>query len=161
MDDRQNESMLTAPMLIGMISRMFLNLMRNTDPPGSVLTQNSCRLIIRWLAREDGVSQLELSKRTGLKPPTVSVVLSKLELYGYVRRENATSDGREVRVYLTEKGVELNRQTSDRVKNADAILMRDVTPEEEAELCRILLKMKNSLSENENAVKPYFGNTRR
>lgn len=149
-----SDETLTPPMLIVMISRMHQNLMRNTETPGSVMSQHSCRMLIRWLAREDGLSQLELARRTGLKPPTVSVALGRMEHMGYVRREASQSDGREVRVYLTEAGRVLEEQTKARLRCADEIAMRDVTPEESETLCRILLKMKNSLAENENSADP-------
>ncbi len=145
---------LTPPMLICMISRMHINLMRNTEAPGSVMSQNSCRVLIRCLAREDGLTQLELSRRTRLKPPTVSVALSRLEDLGYVVRDASPSDGREVNVRLTEAGRALDDLARERLRAADDIAMRDVTPEESAELRRILLKMKNSLAENESSADP-------
>ena len=148
------DDMLTPPMLIGRIARMHMNLMRNTEPAGSIMTQNSCRVLVRTLAHESGISQLELARRTGLKPPTVSVALGKMELGGYIRREASETDGREVRVYLTDAGRELEASTLARLRDADAIAMRDVTPEEAEELRRILLKIKNSLAENENTSDP-------
>lgn len=148
------DDMLTPPMLIGRIARMHMNLMRNTEPAGSIMTQNSCRVLVRALAHESGISQLELARRTGLKPPTVSVALGKMELGGYIRREASETDGREVRVYLTDAGRELEASTLARLRDADAIAMRDVTPEEAEELRRILLKIKNSLAENENTSDP-------
>ena len=63
------DDMLTPPMLIGRIARMHMNLMRNTEPAGSIMTQNSCRVLVRTLAHESGISQLELARRTGLMPP--------------------------------------------------------------------------------------------
>ena len=145
---------LTPPMLIGMISRMHINLMRNTEAPGSVMSQNSCRVLIRCLAREDGLTQLELSRRTRLKPPTVSVALGRLENLGYVVREVSPNDGREVNVRLTGAGRALEDLTRERLRAADDIAMRDVTPEESTELRRILLKIKNALAENENSADP-------
>ena len=59
-----------------------------------------------------------------------------------------------MRVYLTDAGRELEASTLARLRDADAIAMRDVTPEEAEELRRILLKIKNSLAENENTSDP-------
>lgn len=149
-----NDDSLTPPMLIGMIARMQQNLMRNTETTGSVMSKNSCRVLIKCLAWEEGLSQLELSRRTRLKPPTVSVALGRLEREGYVRREVSQSDGREVRVYLTDAGRQLEDSTRARVRAAEDISMRDITPGESEVLRSLLLKMKNSLAENENSADP-------
>lgn len=148
-----DDSMPTS-MLIGRCARMHMNIMRNTEQPGSIMAQNSCRAIIRTLMHEDGISQLELSRRTGLKPPTVSVALGKMEREGYICRQVNEHDGREVRVLLTDAGRELEADTQVRLRRADAAAMRDVTPEEEAELRRILFKIKKALDENENTSDP-------
>ena len=153
---RASDDSLTPPMLIGMIGRMHMNLMRNTEPAGSIMSQNSCRMIMRTLVHGDGVSQLELARRTGLKPPTVSVALGKIEREGYIERQVCATDGREVRVYLTDSGRKLEEETQARLRNADAIVMRDVTPEESETLRRILLKIRRSLAENENSIDPHM-----
>lgn len=148
-----DDSMPTS-MLIGRCARMHMNIMRNTEPPGSIMAQNSSRAIMRALLHEDGISQLELSRRTGLKPPTVSVALGKMEREGYICRQVNEHDGREVRVLLTDAGRALEAETQKRLRRADAAALRDVTAEEEAELRRILIKIKNALSENENTTDP-------
>ncbi len=148
-----DDSMPTS-MLIGRCARMHMNIMRNTEPPGSAMAQNSSRAIMRALTHEDGISQLELSRRTGLKPPTVSVALGKMEREGLICRCVNENDGREVRVLLTDAGRALEAETQDRLRRADAAAMRDVTPDEEAELRRILIKIKNALAENENTSDP-------
>ncbi len=148
------DDLMPTSMLIGRCARMHMNIMRNTETPGSIMAQNSCRAIIRALLHEDGISQLELSRRTGLKPPTVSVALGKMEREGCICRRVNERDGREVRVLLTDAGRALEAETQVRLRRADAAAMRDVTPEEEAELRRILFKIKKALDENENTSDP-------
>ena len=72
------DDMLTPAMLIGHISRAQRCTLRSreNDP---IMTQNSCRSILFCLSREEGITQLELARRAGLKPPTVSVALKHLE----------------------------------------------------------------------------------
>jgi DNA-binding MarR family transcriptional regulator len=68
--------------------------------------QKSERQILNALNNYDGRNQLDLVKATGLKPPTVSVALSKLEEKGYVKRVLNETDHRSVLVYLDERGKE-------------------------------------------------------
>ena len=56
------------------------------------------------LAREDGISQGELSQRFAVDPSRVTRLAKKLEREGLLRRKRDPEDQRVVRMYLTEKG---------------------------------------------------------
>ena len=138
------DNMLTPPMLIGHISRAQRCTLRahENDP---IMTQNSCRAILFCLAREEGVTQLELSHRAGLKPPTVSVVLKKMEAEGLVYREQDKLDMRMTRVYLTEHGQTHNRKVFERLQRLDSELMRGFTPQECDQLRKLLGRMRDNI----------------
>ena len=135
---------LTPPMLINEIARLFHAKMKTYDLSG-VMTQDSARLLMRELARQDGKSQLDLVCATHLKAPTVSVVLQKMEGEGLVRREADRDDRRTVRVFLTERGKEHNRQVHRRLKELDEQLMKDFSKEESDLLLSFLLRMRNHI----------------
>ncbi|MBR7185093.1 MAG: MarR family transcriptional regulator [Clostridia bacterium] len=132
------------PMLIHEITHLFQERMRRTTTE-PLQTQNSCRLILRSLARMEGCTQLDLVKATHLKPPTVSVTLKKLEDNGFVRREADVRDMRAIRVYLTEKGRDLHQSTIARLRENDAILLDGITPEEQKVLLDILTRMRDNI----------------
>jgi DNA-binding MarR family transcriptional regulator len=138
------DNMLTPPMLIGHISRAQRCTLRarENDP---IMTQNSCRAILFCLAREEGVTQLELSHRAGLKPPTVSVALRRLEDEGYIVRESDDDDKRASRVFLSEKGHALEKENKERFERVDNEMMSGFS-EEETELLRsMLLRIRDNL----------------
>ncbi len=130
------------PMVINEISRLFAAKMRETD---SEMQQESVRLIIICLVHGDGVTQLDLVHRTHLSPPTVSITLKKLEAAGYISRTTDTRDQRAVRVYLTDKGRQLNETSRNNLKAVDAILMKDITDEESRLLLSLLRRMRDNL----------------
>lgn len=138
------DDMLTPPMLIGHISRAQRCILRSRerDP---IMTQNSCRSILFCLSHEEGVTQLELSRRAGLKPPTVSVALKHLEDEGYVVREVDDDDKRAARVYLSEKGHALERENNERFEKVDSEMMRGFTEEETEQLRKMLLRIRDNL----------------
>ena len=139
-----HDDMLTPPMLIGRISRAQKNTLREreNDP---IMAQNSCRAILFCLAREEGVTQLELSHRAGLKPPTVSIALRRLEDEGYIVRESDDDDKRASRVFLSEKGHALEKENKERFERVDNEMMRGFS-EEEIELLRsMLLRIRDNL----------------
>lgn len=138
------DDMLTPPMLIGRISRMHRCRVRESenDP---IMAQNSCRMLLFCLSREEGVTQLELSRAAGLKPPTVSVALKHLEDEGYIVRQTDADDKRAARVYLSDKGHALERENDERFERVDNEMMRGFTDEETRLLCKMLLRIRDNL----------------
>ena len=61
-------------------------------------------LALAILAREDGLSQGEASRRCRLDPSRVTRLSQALEEEGLIRRERDAEDNRVVRMYLTEEG---------------------------------------------------------
>ena len=72
-----------------------------------------CRLLSA-LAEEDGGTQLSLVERTGIKAPTVSIMLRQMEKLGLVLRKVDDYDLRKTHVNLTEKGREADKAAKDR-----------------------------------------------
>ena len=134
----------TPPMLVNEIARLFHARMRRYDLTG-VMSQDSARLMMRALAREDGVSQLHLTSVTHLKAPTVSVTLKKMEDEGLGRREQDKLDLRMTRVYLTERGKAHNRKIWERLQELDAMLMEHFTDEEAEVLRKLLERMRDNI----------------
>lgn len=134
----------TPPMLVNEISRLFHARMKSVELDG-VMSQDSARLIMRVLSREDGVSQLYLTQRTHLKPPTVSVTLRKMEAEGLVVRESDPEDKRAVRVHLTERGRAHNLRVFARLHELDALLMEGFDETERELLKNLLLRMRENI----------------
>ncbi len=137
----------TPPMLVNEIARLFHARMRKFAPPTDsvVMQQESARLLMRELGREEGVSQLHLVAATHLKPPTVSVTLRRMEEEDLVRRENDPMDLRFTRVYLTEKGKMHNKCVIERLHELDGELMNGFDEEETELLRRLLFRMRDNI----------------
>lgn len=134
----------TPPMLVNEIARLFNARMRKYELDG-VMSQDSARLIMRVLSRNDGFSQLDLVRKTHLKAPTVSVTLKRMEEEDLVRREQDAADGRVTRVYLSEKGREHNRLVHERLHGIDAMLMQGFSQEETEQLLHFLERMRDNI----------------
>ncbi|MBR6709388.1 MAG: winged helix-turn-helix transcriptional regulator [Clostridia bacterium] len=137
----------TVPMLINEISRLFNERMRvtTTEP---LQTQHSCRVLLSALVHMEGCTQLDLVNATLLKAPTVSISLKKLEESGFVRRETNRDDMRAIRVYLTDKGKELNLSTRERFRVTDEIIQQGISEEEKEYLLKTLTKMRDNILES-------------
>ncbi len=65
------------------------------------------QIVLEALWREDGLTPGELARRIGVETPTMVRGVGRMEAAGLVVRRDDPRDGRLVRVYLTDRGREL------------------------------------------------------
>ena len=136
------------------ISRLFRAHIRETDTNDGVMSQQGAHLVLSTLAVSDGTNQLELVRLTHLRPPTVSVILRRMEEEGLVARQADPDDRRSVRVYLTDKGRNLDKENIERIKALDSIALSGVSEGEIETLMALLPKIRdNLLPQNEKERK--------
>ena len=145
-DDRAGQrDYRNAPMiLVNEISRLMWENIRRRGVEHPI-SQKSGQLILMELAKRDGRTQLDLSGATGLKAPTISVSLQKLEKEGYVHRQPDEFDLRATRVFLTEKGREVDESIRRAIREEESRASAGMTEEESETLIRLLLKLKENL----------------
>ena len=110
-----------------------------------VMSQHGARMVLSWLAVNDGITQREVVDATHLQPPTVSVILRKMEEEGIVERRQNPDDKRQTKVYLTEYGKSVDRERIERIKETDALAFEGISEEEYETLMRLLGKMRQNL----------------
>lgn len=142
---RRKELSDTPVKLCNEISRLFRAHMRENDPQDGVMSQQGAHLVMSNLAAHDGINQLELVRATHLRPPTVSVILRRMEEDGLVIRQTDPEDRRAVRVYLTEKGKALDKKNIARIKELDRVALSGLSEAELSVLMSILPKIRDNL----------------
>lgn len=136
-------------MYINDISKLFDG--RISDACEGKGVSRGYRSILRSLSRNDGLTQLELVKEGHLSAPSVSVALTKMEQSGLVRRSIDPDDCRKVRVFLTDKGREHDVFIKKLCHEADEIMLRGFSAEEEDQLNGYLRRiLENMLEEEDN-----------
>lgn len=98
---------------------------------------------IMALCEEPGISQEQLTKRLYANKSNIARQIAVLEENGYVRRENDAADKRILRVYPTEKALELLPLVQTRQDEWDNFVTKDLTAGEIALAREILQKMKH------------------
>ena len=111
------------------------------------MAQSTARLVMAHLANEGTLGQLDLVHLTHLKPPSVSVILRRMEEEGYITRIPDEKDRRAVRVALTQKGWEFDRAHLRRLSTNDHLAMQGLSAEEQATLESLLLRVRDNLTE--------------
>lgn len=83
----------------------------------------------------------ELSLHASSDISALSRIIDRLEGQALVRREKSTTDGRSVRVVLTEKGQELALSIIPVAKRHESVLLTGFTPDEVKALRDMLLRL--------------------
>jgi len=103
------------------------------------------QFILECLWREDGLTPGELAQRIGVETPTVTRAAQRMEVTGLVRRMPDAEDARLVRVFLTERGREVQRLLPALLRAATEEVLAGLTQEERTELVRLLKRVQKNL----------------
>lgn len=103
-----------------------------------------CRLLSA-LAEEDGGTQLSIVERTGIKAPTVSIMLRQMEKLGLVLRKVDDYDLRKTHVNLTEKGREADKAAKNRIVQMQNDTFNNISEEDLKIFCSVLNTISGNL----------------
>ena len=134
-----------SPRLVMEVSRLLRARMQREDC--GVMAQSTARLVMSHLAVNKSLGQLEIVELTRLKPPTVSTLLRRMEQEGYITRVTDDKDKRAIRVALSEKGREFDREHLRRLSTNDHQAVAGLSAEEQKTLETLLLRMRDNLLE--------------
>jgi DNA-binding MarR family transcriptional regulator len=104
-------------------------------------------LLLEQLWRQDGLSQSALVARLGVEPPTVTKTLQRLERVGLLRRERDPHNARLWRVYLTERGRDLQQPVRELRQQVERRLLAGLSGEERERLLALLARITANLRE--------------
>ncbi|GIL01913.1 MAG: MarR family transcriptional regulator [Alphaproteobacteria bacterium] len=102
--------------------------------------------LLKTLARQDGQSMSELAAALGVRPPTVSKMVARLEAQGFVRRQGSPRDSRRAHVHLTEAGTGLLERIDQAWARAEAVAFGRLSDKELKRLRKILRKVRIGLA---------------
>lgn len=100
------------------------------------------------LGKNEEYSQKEVAQILGVKPPTVTVSIQRLEKMGMVCRKQDEHDKRITRIRLTDKGNEVIQKGLATMHETEKYLFRNFS---ETELC-LMRRFFNQLLENINTM---------
>ena len=103
--------------------------------------------IIEYLYRhpDQPVYQRDIEREFSITRSTVTNILQLMEHKGYIERQSVPQDARLKRLILTEEGVRIHEKTMLSLKQTDEFVAGLLTEEENAELLRLLNKLREGL----------------
>jgi DNA-binding MarR family transcriptional regulator len=126
------------------ISRLSHAKIREANIDG-IMSQHGARLVLASLAANDGATQRAIVDITHLRPPTVSVLLRRMESEGMVELRENPKDRRELCAYLTDYGREIDSKAIEKIKESDAIALEGLSESERETLMALLSKIRENL----------------
>ena len=102
-------------------------------------------LISLW--KIDGQSQVDLVKDLNLSAPTINKMVKSLTVNGFVKCQKCPTDGRIMRVFLTDKGKQCQNIVAEEWVNFESISFSPLTDTEKLILFQLFGKLKTSLKQ--------------
>ncbi|MBO5649384.1 MAG: MarR family transcriptional regulator [Clostridia bacterium] len=121
----------------------------SADASKTLSLQTGARRILAFLSIRDGITQLDLIRATRLKAPTISLLIRKMELDGYIRRGSDNLDMRLSRIHLTEHGKSVCRILQDTESKTEAHALNGFSNEEKEQLREMLVRIYRNLDSTE------------
>lgn len=85
---------------------------------------------IMLLSQHEDMSQKEIAEELQVKPPTVNVMVQRMEKAGIIGRKHDQEDQRVTRVFLTEKGQEMKKLVARQVEKNETYVQKGFTDTE-------------------------------
>ena len=102
--------------------------------------------IIEALAQAETMTPGELARMLGVRPPTITKTIGRLEEQGFVVRSASEDDGRQVRVALTQAGRDVLGTMNKALAKAEKQALKGVKKKERKQLEKILGKIETNLA---------------
>ena len=102
--------------------------------------------IMMALAVEDGQTPGQLATRLGVRPPTITKTINRLQAQGFLAKRASDNDGRQAHIYLTETGSEAIREIEKSVRKAEKQALKGLDKKELKVLSKMLSRIEANLS---------------
>lgn len=101
--------------------------------------------VILALAASDGLPAGSLAQKLGVKAPTMTRTIGRMEAQGFVERRPDAEDARLTKVYLTETGRNSVSEIESSAATCDELATRGFTEKDIRSLVRLLKAIENNL----------------
>ena len=105
--------------------------------------------IMLALDRDDGQTPGALADRLGVRPPTITKTINRLQAQGFVEKRNSSSDARQAHIFLTETGRQTIAAIAKSVKKTEKQALEGFDKKEQKTLAKLLARIEANLSNEE------------
>ena len=105
--------------------------------------------IMLALAEEDGQTPGRLATRLGVRPPTITKTINRLQSQGFLDKQASERDGRQAHVFLTESGRDAIKTIEKSVRKTQKLALKGLDKKEQKTLTKLLQRVEANLSDAE------------
>ncbi len=103
--------------------------------------------IMLALADMDGQTPGSLAQRLGVRPPTITKTINRLQAQGFVERRSNDADSRQANVFLTPAGLDAIKAIEKSLRRTEKQALRGLDKKEQKALARMLARIEANLAE--------------
>ena len=111
-------------------------------------------IVLTAVAENEGLSQTDLVRRTGIDRSTLADMISRMLKKGLLARQRTKADARANSVKITASGRRAMNATTTKVQKADTAVLKVIPKGKQAELLRILSMISEAIDAEEADAKP-------
>ena len=101
------------------------------------------------LSEDDGQTPGNLASRLGVRPPTVTKTINRLQSQGFLERKASDADSRQAHVFLTDTGRDAIRSIEKSLRKTEKQAFRGVDKKEQKTLLKLLARIESNLNGTE------------
>lgn len=102
--------------------------------------------VMLQLAAEDGLPPGVLAQRLGVRPPTITKTITRLQSQGFVVKRASETDQRQSHVYLMPQGIEAIRIIEKSIKKTEKDMLKGLDKKERKTFLKMLGRMESNLA---------------
>ncbi|WP_273726700.1 MarR family winged helix-turn-helix transcriptional regulator [Brucella gallinifaecis] len=102
--------------------------------------------VMLQLASEDGLPPGILAQRLGVRPPTVTKTITRLQTQGFVTKKASETDQRQSHVFLTPQGVEAIKVIEKSIRKTEKDMLKGLDKKERKAFLKMLTRLENNLT---------------
>ena len=105
--------------------------------------------IMLTLSGEDGQTPGQLAARLGVRPPTITKTINRLQTQGFLEKKASESDARQAHIFLTETGRDTIRAIEKSVRKTEKQALKGFDKKDQKALSKLLSRIEANLSNSE------------
>jgi DNA-binding MarR family transcriptional regulator len=103
--------------------------------------------IMLALDQEDGQTPGQLATRLGVRPPTITKTINRLQAQGFMEKRASVADARQAHIFLTDAGRETMRAIEKSVRKTEKQAFRGLDKKDQKVLSKLLARIEANLSD--------------
>lgn len=102
--------------------------------------------IMLSLSHEDGQTPGQLAARLGVRPPTITKTINRLQVQGFLDKRASEVDARQAHVFLTDSGRDAIRSIEKSVRKTEKLAMKGLDKKDQKALAKLLSRIEANLT---------------